>query len=68
LDFIAGFIRGDRVWYRQTCRGGYGFERDVPAVFLRRTLARATIDVELLSGGSKRIVVHPKNLRRRDGE
>jgi hypothetical protein len=43
---------GDLVWYRQGCRGGYGFRRFVPAVFLRDTGRRVIVEV-LTKGGTR---------------
>lgn len=61
----ASLQRGDLIWFRQTCRGGYGFQRDVPAVFIQETLRRCSIDVPLHTGGWKRISVKPDNIRAR---
>jgi hypothetical protein len=57
--------QGDRIWYRQTCLGGYGFQRDVPAIFDWQGPKRATIRVQT-SAGEKRIAVKPENLRSRE--
>lgn len=55
-----------RVWYRQTCRGGYGFQRDVPAIYEKQTSRRrVTIRVQLRDGQEKRISVDPINVRPR---
>lgn len=64
------FGRGDRVWVRVTQRGGYGFAKDVSAVFARYTLQRCWILVALparagLSARLKAINVSPINVRRR---
>lgn len=59
---------GDAVWYRQTCRGGYGFQRDVPGVFVKRTDRRVIVRLLLKSGESTDVTVHPKNVRPRDPE
>jgi hypothetical protein len=55
---------GDPVTYVQTCRGGYGFTRDVPAVFVRAGVKRHTIRVRS-SDGSREVEIHvaPGNLR-----
>jgi hypothetical protein len=54
------------VWYRQTCRGGYGFQRDVPAVEDYRTGQRVSVLVVSAAGGQlRRIAVHPRNIRPR---
>lgn len=60
------FKFGDPVWYRQTCRGGYGFQRDVPAVFVCQHAKRASIRVHALDGSKKQIAVDSKNLRLRE--
>lgn len=57
---------GHRIWFRQACRGGYGFQRDVPAVLIRRGPKRWMIEVWLSHGTSrKRIYVSPQNVRDR---
>lgn len=60
---------GTPVWYRQTCRGGYGFQRDVPAIFVRaypgsRWVA-IDVTIALVDGTAhKRIRVVGSNVRR----
>jgi hypothetical protein len=55
---------GDAVVYIQTCRGGYGFTREVPAVFVRAGVKRHTIRVRS-ADGSREVEIHvaPGNLR-----
>jgi hypothetical protein len=55
---------GDAVLYIQTCRGGYGFQRTVPAVFVRAGAKRHTIRVRA-ADGSREVEIHvaPGNLR-----
>lgn len=60
------FLENDRVWYRQTCIGGYGFNRDVPARYVRECRRRVTIDLLNAYGHQKRISVLRKNIRPRD--
>lgn len=36
---------GDLVWWRYTARGGYGYTRRIPGVFLRQTMRRVAIEV-----------------------
>lgn len=60
---------GDAVWYRQEHRGRYGFDTDVPAVFVRLSSTRATIRVRHATGGAEVLVsVSPERLRARDGD
>src|SRR5438132_914519 len=65
---------GDAVWFRQTCRGGYGFQRDVPGEFIYVNGrdddpdARVAIDVTTSLGERKRISVKAKNIRPRSCE
>lgn len=56
------FTPGDLVWYRQVTPGGYGFANRVPAVFLRATERRVTIEVLVRDGSRKSIAVHPTNI------
>ncbi len=42
---------GDLVWFLQTNRGGYGFQKRVPAVFVHATDRRFQIEVLLRDGG-----------------
>jgi hypothetical protein len=59
-------ITGDLVWYRQTCRGGYGFDRRVPAVFIRATDRRVTVEVLTRDTHERKLIaVHPKNVTSR---
>lgn len=53
---------GDLVWFLQTNRGGYGFQKRVPAVFVHATDRRFQIEVLLRDGGRKTISVHPRNV------
>ena len=53
---------GDLVWYRQTCSGGYGYAHRVPAVFVKATECRVTVEVLVRDGTRKRINVHPGNV------
>jgi hypothetical protein len=58
---------GDRIWFRQTCRGGYGFQRDVPGWFVRQTAKRVTVLLSIANSERKVTVpVHPKNVRARE--
>ena len=50
---------GDYVWYLQTCRGGYGYQRRGPAVFVRQTDRRVVIEVLTRAGQWKKIAVRP---------
>lgn len=59
---------GDRIWYRQTCVGGYGFRRDVPAVYIGETPHRTLIEVGKPDGSFVRIAVKPANVRPRRQE
>ena len=59
---------GDPIWYRQTQRGGYGFQRDVPGEFVRESGRRVTVLLHRKSGEPVQVVVHPKNVRPRDPE
>ncbi|HUC40863.1 MAG TPA: hypothetical protein VMR92_08530 [Gemmatimonadales bacterium] len=54
---MPAFQHGDLVWYLQTCRGGYGFQRKVPAVFLHATPQRSLIEVTLMDGKKRVIAV-----------
>lgn len=54
---------GDLVIYRYTQRGGYGFQRDVPAVFDCVVGKRIAIFVQKQDGSTKRIYVKPENVR-----
>ena len=56
---------GDPIWFAQTCRGGYGFERDVPGEFVRAHVSRVTVVLYRKLGDPVEVVVHPKNVRRR---
>lgn len=56
---------GDPIWFAQTCRGGYGFSRDVPGEFVRRTTKRVTIRLFRKSGAPVKVAVSDKNIRRR---
>lgn len=61
------FKHGQRVTYRSSTAGGYGYKgRDIPAEFLRYTYKRAVIRLWLADGSDWRdIAVHPYNLTRR---
>lgn len=60
---VALLRPGDPVWYRQTCRGGYGQQRDVPCTFVRATERRVVVRVELRTGGAADVAVAHKNVR-----
>ena len=53
---------GDRILFRQTCRGGYGFQRFVPGTFVRSTPRRVTVQLTALNGTYVQVSVHPKNV------
>jgi hypothetical protein len=57
---------GDPVWYRHQTRGGYGFEVDVPAVYLRATTRRLRVRVFTKAGTTADISVLPAHVRPRD--
>ena len=57
---------GDPIWYRQICRGGYGFDRDVPGEFMHTTPRRVTVRLWMKDGTRVEVVVHPNNVRPRD--
>lgn len=59
------FTHGDPIWFRQTCRGGYGWERDVPGLFWERTAKRITVCLTKKDGTHAYVSVHPKNVRPR---
>lgn len=57
---------GDPIWFRQTCLGGYGFQRDVPGEFVRYTpRGRTTVSLRLKDGSRRQISVLARNVRRR---
>lgn len=56
---------GDPIWYAQTCRGGYGFMRDVPGEYVRSTAKRVTVLLHRRSGDPVQVAVHPRHVRRR---
>lgn len=56
------FASGDLVWYRQVCPGGYGFANRVPAIYLKRTPMRVSIEVLKRDGSRARIAVVPANV------
>ena len=58
-------IANDLVWYIQTCRGGYGFGRRVPAVFLYARPRRVAVEVLCRDGSKKVIFVEPRNVEPR---
>lgn len=66
MEIADMFEQGDLVWFLQTCGYGYGYQDRAPAIFVQWTSSRATIDVELQSGGWKRIHVAPRNLEPRE--
>lgn len=53
---------GEKLWY---LHAGYGFTDKVPAVFVKYTLSRITIDVDRKVGGWKRIHVTSEKVERR---
>lgn len=54
--------RGDLVTWLRKPRGGYGWTLPTPAVFISQTDKRITIEVNLHSGGCKRVAVKPENV------
>lgn len=56
---------GDPIWFRQTQRGGYGFQSDVPGRFVRMAGTRAIVLLKKRDGSEKQVAVHPKNVRER---
>ena len=56
---------GDRVWYRQTCRG---FRQDVPAIYIGKGGSRVGVELLSISGERQKISVALKNVRPRDRE
>ena len=58
---------GDPIWYRQTSRGGYGFQRDVPGIFIRPASIgpRVIVQLERADGIRKDVVVAASNVRPR---
>ena len=60
---------GESLWYRQGCRGGYGFDHDVPGWYVKTTLRRVIIRVTSKDGSlSAKIAVAPNNIRSRHNE
>ena len=59
---------GDPIWFAQACRGGYGFQRDVPGEFVKVSRTRVTVLVYRKPGDPVQVVVHPRNVRRRHVE
>jgi hypothetical protein len=53
---------GEAVIWNRVAAGGYGFSEHVPAVIVRVTGRKVTIDAALDAGGSKRVSVDPKNI------
>jgi hypothetical protein len=65
----APYGAGVLVWYRQTIRGGYGFDRYVPAVFVGYTRRRCRIALERERGDAPiRIAVDPARIFHRLAE
>lgn len=61
---LAPFAAGQSVEWLYEQRGGYGFRWWVPAVVLRVTTKRITIEAKLASGGARVVSVKPDRLRR----
>lgn len=61
------YVGGTPVWFRQSVRGGYGYDsHDVPALFVRRTSGkRWCIDLLIKDGRLKQVYVSPSNVRHR---
>lgn len=57
---------GDPIWYRQTCRGGYGCQRDVPGEFVKATDRRVVVKLWLKDGTRVDVAVTATNVRPRD--
>ena len=57
--------RGDLIWFRQACRGGYGYQRDVPGMFIQAHPTRVTVRLFHRYGEPVDVVVHPRNVRPR---
>jgi hypothetical protein len=54
---------GQRVVWMQTCRGGYGMQRPVPAVVIRERGERVQVILTKLSGETVRRWVARENVR-----
>lgn len=59
---------GDPIWYRQTVRGGHGFDRDIPGEFVRATARRFVIKLWLKDGTRVDVAVTNEKVRPRDLE
>jgi hypothetical protein len=59
---------GDLVIWEHETRGGYGYVERIPAIVVRPSAQKVTIEVQTVDGRAKRVSVNPENVHYRAGQ